>query len=39
MIFTWGNFFEGIRTILIFPVNKPNIKEYAKLVGIFDGVM
>ena len=34
-----SNFFDGTFTILEFPVSKPKIREYTKLVGIFDGVI
>ena len=34
-----GNSLDGTLTIFEFPLINPNSKEYAKLVGIFDGVI
>ena len=33
------NSLDGTLTIFEFPLINPNSKEYAKLVGIFDGVI
>ena len=39
IILICSKFFDGTLTIFEFPDNKPKINEYAKLVGIFDGVI